>query len=109
MKYWHLKGFQPILLNPSFLKTVSFGKDSCNGMVVLNNGVVVVFDTPANPEASSELINVINQKLNSKITGLIPTHFHADGIGGISSFSEINVPIFISSRTLEILEFQCII
>ncbi len=40
----------------SFLQTKDFGKADCNGMIVVNEGEAVVFDSPAGDSSSEELI-----------------------------------------------------
>ena len=88
----------------SFLNTHDFGRVECNGMVVVNGGKAVIFDTPANDFASIELINFVNKNLNSIITAVIPTHFHADCVGGLKAFGENHVPAFASNETIAILK-----
>ncbi|PKH50887.1 subclass B1 metallo-beta-lactamase [Tenacibaculum sp. Bg11-29] len=87
----------------SFLNTDSFGKVSCNGMLVINENKGIVFDTPTDNKSSLELINFVANKLKSKIIALIPTHFHKDCIGGIQIFEENNIPTYATNQTIKLL------
>lgn len=85
----------------SYLTTESFGTVSCNGMIVTNRNESVVFDTPVSDTVSSELINWINQHLKSRITAIVPTHFHKDCLGGLNEFHKNNIPSYAYFRTIE--------
>lgn len=87
----------------SFLKTNDFGKVECNGMVVVNRGEAVVFDTPTDNPASAELIAYINHQLHGKIKAIIPTHFHDDCVGGITEFTKHHIPAYASNATIALL------
>lgn len=88
----------------SFLKTKDFGRVNCNGMLVLNQGKAVIFDTPADNESSEELINYVSGKLKSKIIAIIPTHFHEDCVGGMEAFTKNKIQAYASNRTIELLK-----
>jgi metallo-beta-lactamase class B len=90
----------------SFLSTKDFGKVACNGMIVVNETEAVVFDTPADNESSSELINYVANNLKAKINAIIPTHFHADCVGGLEKFKENNIPSYASNRTIALLKIK---
>ena len=95
---------QHVYQHISFLNTNDFGRVACNGMVVVNDGQAIIFDTPADNKSSDELINYVNQKLGSKIIAVIPTHFHNDCVGGIEAFIDHNIPCYASNKTIEILK-----
>ena len=88
----------------SYLNTDDFGKVACNGMLVINENKGVIFDTPTDNKSSLELINFINNELKSQITGVIPTHFHTDCVGGIAEFENYNIPIYASNQTIQLLK-----
>ncbi|HZW71037.1 MAG TPA: subclass B1 metallo-beta-lactamase [Hanamia sp.] len=88
----------------SYLSTKDFGKVSCNGMIITNDGKAVIFDTPANDSASEDLIKYVNKNLNSVISAVIPTHFHEDCVGGLSAFGKHHVPAYASFKTIELLK-----
>lgn len=84
----------------SFLQTESFGKVSCNGMVVVDNKEAIIFDTPTNDSVSEELINWVEQELGSRIIAVIPTHFHNDCLGGLAAFHERGIPSYANHLTI---------
>ncbi|MBN3584211.1 subclass B1 metallo-beta-lactamase [Algoriphagus aestuarii] len=84
----------------SYLNTDDFGKVACNGMIVINEGEALVFDTPANEEASLELINWLETDKKTKVTGVVATHFHWDCLGGINEFHEKGIPSYASEKTI---------
>ena len=92
-----------VYVHQSFLQTQSFGKVSCNGMLVVNDKEAVIFDTPTDNETSKELIAFVKEKLNSKINAVVATHFHEDGTGGLNAFHDQNIPSYANEKTLEIL------
>src|SRR5690606_22317643 len=65
----------------TYLNTESFGRVACNGMIVIDGGEAIIFDTPADDTTSLALINWVESNLKSKIKAVIPTHFHLDCLG----------------------------
>jgi len=85
----------------SFLTTQDFGKVPCNGMIILDDNEVVVFDTPADDQTSEELINWIENTLHGKITAIVSTHFHDDCLGGLNEFHKHNIPSYAYKYTID--------
>ena len=88
----------------SFLNAGSFGRVPSNGTLIVNEKQAVIFDTPADDEGSVELINFVSEKLKSKIIAVIPTHFHEDCVGGMSTFNKHEIPAYASNRTITLLK-----
>ena len=88
----------------SYLHTEDYGKVACNGMLIVNEGKGIVFDTPTDDTASLELLKFVANGLKSEVIALVPTHFHNDCIGGIKTFEQHNVPTYASHKTLELLK-----
>jgi metallo-beta-lactamase class B len=86
----------------SYLKTDDFGKVSCNGMIVVDGGQALVFDTPAESSTAEELINWVKSTLNSQVKAVIATHFHADCLGGLDAFHSKNIPSYAQQLTLDL-------
>lgn len=86
----------------SYLNTNDFGKVACNGMLVVHQGEALVFDTPANDEASEELIFWLESEKKSKVTGVVATHFHWDCLGGLDEFHSREIPSYATSKTIEL-------
>src|SRR5690606_15506376 len=93
-----------IYLHTSFLDTESFGKVSCNGMVVINMGEAIVFDTPTDEKSSLELFKYFSGKSFTMIKGVVATHFHADCVGGLKAFHQHNIPSYAAQRTSKLLK-----
>lgn len=86
----------------SYLDTKSYGKVSCNGMIVSSNAEAVIFDTPTNDAASLELIEWTTKELNNKIIAIIPTHYHEDNLGGLNEFHKHGIPSYAYQKTIQI-------
>lgn len=83
----------------SYLNTKSYGKYPCNGMVYINDNEAIVFDTPVNNKASSELIKWIGKK---EIKAVVVTHFHIDCLGGLQEFHSNEIESFATNKTIEL-------
>ncbi|GAA0534490.1 subclass B1 metallo-beta-lactamase [Chitinophaga japonensis] len=86
----------------SFLNTNSFGRVACNGMIVVNDGEAVVFDTPGDDTSSAELIGYITRELQARVNAVVATHFHADCLGGLEAFHRQGIPSYANDRTIEL-------
>jgi metallo-beta-lactamase class B len=86
----------------SYLNTEDFGKVGCNGMILINEGEDLVFDTPANDEASLELIIWLEKDQKAKVKGVVATHFHWDCVGGLNEFHSNGIPSYASVETIEL-------
>jgi metallo-beta-lactamase class B len=83
----------------SYLSTDDFGKVACNGMIVINGGEALVFDTPADGETSEELIAWLETDQKVKVKGVVATHFHDDCVGGLDAFHAKGIPSYGSLKT----------
>lgn len=88
----------------SFLNSETFGKVDCNGMIIIDNGEAVIFDTTPDNVSSQKLINYVEQQLNAKVKAIVPTHFHADCLGGLQAFHDTNIPSYASLETIRLAE-----
>lgn len=84
----------------SYLSTRDFGKVPCNGLVVRDGNEAIVMDATADDKSSGELIDWIKQQLQCKINAIIPTHFHADCLGGLQAFHDAHIPSYASFKTI---------
>ncbi|MBN3521934.1 subclass B1 metallo-beta-lactamase [Algoriphagus lutimaris] len=89
-------------VHTSYLNTDDFGKVSCNGMMVINQNEALVFDTPANGEASDELINWLENEQKVKVKAVVATHFHWDCLGGLNEFHNKGIPSYASEKNIEL-------
>ncbi|MTI29550.1 subclass B1 metallo-beta-lactamase, partial [Xanthovirga aplysinae] len=93
-------------VHKSFLETSSFGKVSCNGVVYVQKGKAVVFDTPTNETATKELIEWIQNGLECKIIGVVVSHFHEDCLGGLEVFHQAGIESYASDLTIELAKSE---
>ncbi len=89
-----------VYLHVSFFKSEAFGKVPCNGMLVTDKKEALVFDTPADDGSSAELVNWINNELDSKIKAVVPTHFHEDCLGGLKTFHTNGITSYATYNTI---------
>lgn len=85
----------------TFLETQSFGKVPCNGLIVADEGEVLVIDSPALLEDAEMLLDWIQDELNPEVIGVVATHFHDDCLGGLDAFHQRQLPSFGLDLTIE--------
>ncbi len=85
----------------SYLNTNDWGRVPCNGLVFINSGEAVVFDTPVDDSASAELINWIEHEKNSKVKAVVVNHFHWDCLGGLGTFHKMNAKSYSNAATID--------
>ena len=93
-----------VYVHTSFLKTDDFGNVPCNGMIVLAAGEAIIFDTPAENAVSQELIDWVEAQLECKVKAVIPTHFHADCLGGLDEFHKRGILSYANNLTIMLAE-----
>ena len=86
----------------SYLSTDDYGKVACNGLVYMNDGEAIVFDTPTDTETSNELIQWITKTKHHNIKAVVVNHFHDDCLGGIEAFHELSIPSYANNATIEL-------
>jgi metallo-beta-lactamase class B len=93
---------EQVYQHTSFLETESFGKVSCNGMIVFDQNEAIIFDTPPDNKTSLELITWVENNLHCKIKAIIPTHFHADCLGGLEEFHSHGISSYANNVTIQL-------
>lgn len=86
----------------TYLNTQDFGKVACNGLIVIDEGEAIIFDTPNTDAESEELIRWVDEELGCKVTGIVATHFHTDCLGGLQAFHKHNISSYATKRTIEL-------
>lgn len=89
-------------LHISYLDTESFGKVGCNGMIVIDQGEAIVFDTPAQDSISRELIHWLTTVKKTEIKAVVINHFHIDCLGGLGAFHADNIPSYSNQMTIDL-------
>lgn len=84
----------------SYLNIDSFGKVACNGMIVIDNGEALVFDTPADEATSKELLTWIEATLKYTPKAIVVSHFHMDCLGGLGEFHRRQIPSYANHKTI---------
>ncbi len=84
----------------TFLNSPSFGRVSCNGMIVVDKNEALVFDTPSTNEDSEELLKFLTRELSLNVKGVVPTHFHVDCLGGLETFHSFGIRSYGSKKTI---------
>lgn len=95
-----------VYMHTSFLVSEQFGNLPCNGMIVCNGREAVVFDTPAEDTVSVKLIQWVEKQAGASIKAVIPTHFHADCLGGLNAFHQRGIPSYANQLTIELAAMQ---
>ena len=89
-----------IFIHISYLEADSFGRVPCNGMIVTHGGKTVVFDTTVDDSTSADLIEWITHRLGSNIIAVVPTHYHADNLGGLEEFHRRGIASYSLNKTI---------
>ena len=84
----------------SFLETEKWGKVPCNGMIIIQDGESLVFDTPTKNSTSLELIDWIENGNDIKIKAVVATHFHIDCLGGLEAFHKYGIRSYAHNSTI---------
>ncbi|MEZ5059140.1 MAG: subclass B1 metallo-beta-lactamase [Saprospiraceae bacterium] len=86
----------------TWLHTQDWGKVACNGMLVIDEGEALVFDTPSYDSVSNELIKWIEEVQNAEIKGVVVNHFHYDCLGGLKAFHEKGIQSYAQNLGLKL-------
>ena len=84
----------------SYLQTDDFGNVPCNGLIVIDNGEAIVYDTPVDDAASKILIKWLKREHRIKVKAVVVTHFHNDCLGGLNAFHKARIPSYASNKTI---------
>ena len=74
----------------------------CNGMIVIDKGEAIIFDTPVSETASKELIDWLKTAKGLKIKAVVVNHFHEDCLSGLEAFKKEGIPSYGSNKTKEL-------
>ena len=88
----------------SFLKTESWGKVPCNGLVYIYDGTAYVFDTPVDDSASMELIRWVEEEMHASVGAVFINHFHVDCLGGLKAFHANGIESYSTNKTIALAE-----
>ncbi|WP_116107214.1 subclass B1 metallo-beta-lactamase [Lewinella sp. IMCC34191] len=90
----------------TYLDTDDFGRVPCNGLIVVEDGEAIVYDSPATDAAATELIDYISETLDAEVKAVVATHFHVDCLGGFAAFRERDIPTYATEETARLAREQ---
>ncbi|MCE6988039.1 subclass B1 metallo-beta-lactamase [Dyadobacter sp. CY323] len=85
----------------TYLKTETYGRVACNGMIVFDKGEAIIFDTPVDDSTSNAVIDWVENSLKCKVKAVIATHFHEDCVAGLNAFHKRGIPSYATNNTIE--------
>jgi metallo-beta-lactamase class B len=65
----------------------------CNGMILVEQGRALLFDTPVYDSVSQELWKFIEAQ-SAHVEGVVTHHFHNDCLGGLAFFHDKGIPSY---------------
>ncbi len=89
-------------MHVSYATLPDYGKVSANGLVFVNNGEAMLFDTPWNDLLTRDLIGYLTGQIGLKIKGFVPNHWHEDCMGGLNCLKSLNIQSWANSKTIDI-------
>ena len=87
-------------VHTTYLQTQTFGKVACNGLIVVDGTEAIIMDTPTTDSIATELINWVQNELNSSVKAVVVTHFHEDCLGGLAAFHQAGIASYAYDSTL---------
>jgi glyoxylase-like metal-dependent hydrolase (beta-lactamase superfamily II) len=95
-------------LRPGVWLHRSWGRDPAgertpsNGLVVREDGGLVIVDTPWGNEPTAALLDWIARELKEPVLRVVVTHAHEDRMGGARAVRERDIPLLAAPRTVEL-------
>jgi metallo-beta-lactamase class B len=89
-------------LHISYAEMEGFGRFGSNGLVYINNGEALLFDTPMTESLTKELVTWLVDSMKVKITGFVPNHWHNDCMGGLAFLQSLGIKSYANQMTIEI-------
>lgn len=81
-----------------------FGSVSSNGLIFVVGNEAFLFDTPVTDSQTEVLVNWIADTLLANVTTFVPTHWHADNLGGLDYLHSIGVKSYANQMTIELAQ-----
>jgi metallo-beta-lactamase class B len=86
----------------SYDEVPGFGRSPANGLVVVAGGEAALIDTPWTNDQTSALIGWVSRRLGAKVSKVVVTHSHKDGLGGLVSAHRLGAESFALDETAEL-------
>jgi metallo-beta-lactamase class B len=91
-----------VWLHTSYAELEEFGRTPANGLVVVSDGEAALIDTPWTDDQTRVLAAWVKERLGARLTTVVPTHSHADCMGGLQAAHDLGARSYASERTVEI-------
>lgn len=88
-----------IYIHKAYVDSEEFGKFTCNGVVYVNDGQAIVFDTPVEIHQTELLLDWLVNTMKWEVVGIMVNHFHMDCLGGLSVFHDKGITSYSSKMT----------
>ena len=75
-----------------------------NGLILVNEDGAVIVDTPWTDGQTAQLIDWIQDELQTRVEYCVVTHFHSDCMGAIRTVHERGIATYGSERTAALAE-----
>ena len=91
-----------VWLHTSYEELENFGRVPANGLVVVSDGEAAFIDTPWTDDQTRALAAWVEERLGARLKVVVPTHSHADCMGGLAAAHELGARSYSSTKTAEI-------
>ena len=91
-----------VWLHTSYEELEDFGRVPANGLVVVSDGEAAVIDTPWTDDQIRALAAWVEERLGARLKVVVPTHSHADCMGGLAAAHDLGARSYSSTKTAEI-------
>jgi metallo-beta-lactamase class B len=89
-------------LHVSYINSSQYGRIGANGLIVVDKGEALLFDTPWNVDQTNDLVNWLADSMQVQITGFVANHWHEDCMGGVEVLKQRNVKTYAHQLTVDI-------
>lgn len=79
-----------------------YGRVASNGLIFINNNEAFLFDTPVTDTLTSVLVSWMRQRMDLRIVGFVPNHWHGDCMGGLGYLKSQGVKSYANQLTIDI-------
>jgi metallo-beta-lactamase class B len=79
-----------------------YGRIPANGLIYIEGNDAFLFDTPVSDSLTRELVSWLKEKMEIKITGFVPNHWHNDCMGGLGFLQHQNIESYANQMTIDI-------
>jgi len=91
-----------VWLHTSYQELEDFGRVPANGLVVVSDGEAALVDTPWTDEQTRALAAWVEERLGARLRVVVPTHSHADCMGGLAAAHDLGARSYSSTKTVAI-------